>query len=165
MSWSPCILSWIAKMSWYPYLLLDYEPVGCSMQLPVVSETQCNIPTSPRVLWKPFYSPCFCTFYEVHAVLWYTKFLPGISTTILLRKWHTSRAIPTKRVLLHSVIRTKLSSSTLQGFVQLLPNGDRAPELRFYQYQLISKSEGKAFHYYYHNKPSFLTITVNICRS
>ena len=42
---------------------------------------------------------------------------------------------------------TKLPSSIyiiiLQGFVELLQNGDRSPELRFYQYQLNNIREGK----------------------
>ena len=32
----------------------------------------------------------------------------------------------------------------VQGFIKLLPNGDRAPELRYFQYRLNSDSEGKS---------------------
>ena len=33
--------------------------------------------------------------------------------------------------------------SIVQGFMKLLPNGDRAAELQFFQYRLNSESEGK----------------------
>ena len=42
----------------------------------------------------------------------------------------------------------------LQGFVQLLPNGDRDPELRYFQYRLQSGSEGafqSPLQYYYYS--------------
>ena len=38
---------------------------------------------------------------------------------------------------------TFLHAICMQGFIKLLPNGDRAPELRYFQYRLNSERTGK----------------------
>ena len=43
-----------------------------------------------------------------------------------------------------------MPSHMLQGFIKLLPNGDRAPELRYFQYRLNRESEGNKFHLCYY---------------
>ena len=43
---------------------------------------------------------------------------------------------------LYTYMSTKYTSYILQGYIKLLPNGDRAPELRYFQYRINSSSEG-----------------------
>ena len=57
-----------------------------------------------------------------------------------------------------------LSSSASQGLVKLLPNGDRAPEQRYFQYRLNSEGEGNDFNVQCHHSMSgLLTTAVDLC--